>query len=170
MFLNVTTPVNCASTFSSYVTMISNFFMVIFNEFFTNPRRVTWLKLLFVFSHDQIFVEIFFHDFFTIFRLHKNCFKKFKSSIFTSVNNYRLTKFIINTNKFVSKTVSNVILIFFEYNLHSKSVKNLKCNWYLFKIVFKFCFSFSNLMDCAPLMLKQTSLCSVKTFLLLKRF
>ena len=30
--------------------------------------------------------------------------------------------------------------------------------------------SFSNFTDCAPLMLKQTSLCFMNTFLLLKHF
>ena len=107
----VTKPMSCTSKFSSYLTMVSYFF--IFRKFFTNPTRVTWLRLFFFISHDQIFNEMFFHYFFTVFILFKNCFNKFISSIFTSVKNTWLTKFLINTNKFVSKTTTNVILIFF---------------------------------------------------------
>ena len=81
---------------------------------FTYPAHVTRLKLFFFFfSHDQILVKKFFHYFFTVFILFKNCFNKFRSCIFTSKNNYWFTKFIINTNKFVSKTTRNIILVFF---------------------------------------------------------
>ena len=106
----VTTPVRCPSKFSCYVTMISNFFIIIINEFFTYPTFVTRLELFFLFTHYQIFVKMFFQYFFTILILFKNCFNKLISSIFT---NYRLDKFIINTNKLVSKTTRNVILLFF---------------------------------------------------------
>ena len=110
----VTTPMSCTSKFSSYVTMISNFFIIIINEFFTNPASVARLELFFfLFTHDQIFVEMLFHYFFTVFILFKNCFNKFISSIFTSKNNYWLVKFIINTNKFISKATRNAILINF---------------------------------------------------------
>ena len=103
---------------STYVRMIFSFFINIVNEFFTYPGNVTRLKLFFsFFTHDQIFLKVFFHYFFTVFILLKNCFNKFKGNIFTSKNKYWLSKFIINTNKFVP---------------------------------------FSNLTDCAPLMLKQT--------------
>ena len=96
----------------NFVTMISYFFL--FNEFFTYPTYVTWLKLLFFFfSHDQIFVEMFFSYFFIVFILFKNCFNKFVSIIFTSVKNNWFTKSIISTNKFVSKITRNVILICF---------------------------------------------------------
>ena len=78
---------------------------------FPYPTRATWLKLLLFFSHNQIFVKIFFHYFFTVFILFKNCFNKFISSIFTSLKSN--AKSIINTNKFVSKTTRNVILILF---------------------------------------------------------
>ena len=125
----VTTTMSCSSKFSSYVTMISKFFIV--NEFFTNLASITWLKLFFFFTHDQIFVKGFFHYldknynifqttrlnhtmiFFnhtmvfslllTVFILPKNCFINLISKIFTSKNNYWLGKFIINTNKFVNK-------------------------------------------------------------------
>ena len=108
----VSTPMSCTSKFSSYVTRISHFLII--NEFFTNPTSVTWLKLFFFFiSHDQIFIKMFFNYFSTVFILPKNCFNKFISSIFTSVNNNWLTKFIIKTNKLVSKSTRNVILIFF---------------------------------------------------------
>ena len=107
------TPTNCFSKFSSHVTMISTFFIVIINEFSAYPTRVTWVKLFLFFTHDQTFVEILFHYFYTILILFKNCFNKFISSIFTSKNNYWLGRFIINTNKFVSKTTRNVILILF---------------------------------------------------------
>ena len=113
MKIYVTTPMSYTSKFASYMTMISNFFIVIINEFFTYSTRVTWFKLFFFFTHDQIFVKVFFHYFFTILILFKNCFNKFTSSIFTSKNSYWLGKFIINTNKLVSKTTRNVILIFF---------------------------------------------------------
>ena len=110
----VTTPMSCTSKFSSHMTVISNFFIVILNEFFTNPARVTRLKLPFVFlTYNQIFVKVFFLYFFIVLKLFKNRFNKFLSSIFTSKNNDWLSKFIINTNKFVSKTTRNVILIFF---------------------------------------------------------
>ena len=33
--------------FSSYMKMISNFFIVIINEFFTNPTSITWSTLFF---------------------------------------------------------------------------------------------------------------------------
>ena len=111
---HVTTPMSCASKFSSYVTMISYFFIVIINEFFSNPANFNWLKLFIVFStHNHIFGKVFFHYFFTVLVLFKNCFNKFIISIFTSKIKYWLDKFIINTNKFVSKTTRNVILIFF---------------------------------------------------------
>ena len=106
----VSTPMSCTSNFFSYVTMISNFFIIIINEFFTYPTFVTRLELFFLFTHYQIFVKMFFQYFFTILILFKNCFNKLISSIFT---NYRLDKFIINTNKLVSKTTRNVILLFF---------------------------------------------------------
>ena len=112
----VTTPISCTCKFSSYVTMISNFFVIIISEFFTNPASVTRLELFFfLFTHDQIFVEMLFHYFFTVFILLKSCFNKFISSIFTSKNNYWLVKFIINTNKFISKATGNAnLIIFFE--------------------------------------------------------
>ena len=88
------------SKFSNHMTMISNFFIVITNEFFTNPASVARLELFFFFlTYDEIFVQVFFRYFFTILILFKNCFNKFISSIFTSKNNYWLGKFIINTNK-----------------------------------------------------------------------
>ena len=104
---------SCTSKFFSNVTMILYFFIVIINYFFTCPASITRLKFFFFFTHDQIFVEVFLNYFFTVFKLFKNRFSKFISSIFTSKNNNWLTKFIINTNKLVSKTSGNVILIFF---------------------------------------------------------
>ena len=81
---------------------------------FPYPTTVTWLKLFFFFfTHDQISVKMFIHYFFTILIFFKNCFNKFISNILTSKNNNWFTKFIINTNKFVSKTTRNVIVIFF---------------------------------------------------------
>ena len=109
----VTTPMGCTSKFCSYVTMISNFLIVIINKFFTNPTSVTLLKLIFFFSYDQIFVEMFFHYFFAVLIILKNCFNKFISCIFAYKNNNWLTKLIIDVNNFVSKTTRNVILIFF---------------------------------------------------------
>ena len=137
-----------SSTFKlfSYMTMISNFF--VFNEFFTYPTRVTKLKMFFCFSHNLIFVEMFFHYFFTVFTLFKNCFNKFISSIFTSVKNNWFMKFIINTNKFMSETTRNVILIFFLarifiiFQTTFKVSKNFEWSSYLFKIIFKLNFSF----------------------------
>ena len=111
--LIVTTPMSLASKFASYVTIICYFFIVIINEFFTNPANAIRLKSFFFFTHDQTFVKAFFHYFFTVFKLFKNRFNKFISSIFTSENNYWLRKFLINTKKFVCKTTRNVILIFF---------------------------------------------------------
>ena len=65
------------------------------------------------FTHDQIFVKMFFHYFLTIQILYENFFNKLISSLFTSINNYWLDKSIINTKKLVSKTTRNVILILF---------------------------------------------------------
>ena len=143
---------SCTSKFSSHMTVISNFFIVILNEFFTNPARVTRLKLPFVFlTYNQIFVKVFFLYFFIVLKLFKNRFNKFLSSIFTSKNNYWLSKFIINTNKFVSKTTRNVVLMFFwvkpfiAFNILQIRLKismNFKWNWYLFEIILKFNCSF----------------------------
>ena len=108
----LTTPMSYASKFTSYVTMISYFFIVKINEFFTSPTGITQLKLFFFFP-DQIIAKVFFHYFFTVFKLFKNRFNKFISSISTSKKNYWLRDFIINRNKFVIKTTNNVILIFF---------------------------------------------------------
>ena len=116
----VTIPMGHTSNFSSYVTMISNFFIVMINKFFANPTTVTWLKLFFFFfTYDQIFLKVFFYYLFTTLILLRNCFNKFISTIFTSKINNWLTKSIINTNNFLSKTTRNVILIFFLCkNLH----------------------------------------------------
>ena len=97
----------------TYVRRIPYFFIVIINESFAYPTNVAWLKLFFFFTHDQIFIKMFFHYFLTVFILLKNRFYKFISNIVTSKNNYWLGKFIINTNKFLRKTARNVILIFF---------------------------------------------------------
>ena len=103
---------SCVSKFSSHVTMISNFFIV--NEFFRNPLSIIWFKFFFSFFNlDQIFVKVIFHYFFTVFILLKNCFNNFISSILSCKNNYSLGKFIIKTNKLVSKTTRNVVLILF---------------------------------------------------------
>ena len=124
---------SCASKFVSYVTMISFidlflsrdndlfqlrdndlFHFFIDNKLFTNPANAAWLKLFFFFfAHNQIFVKVFFQCFFTVFKLFNNFFNKFISSIFTTKNSYWLRKFLINTNKLVTKTTRNVILIFF---------------------------------------------------------
>ena len=112
----VTVPLCCTSKLSSYVIMISNFFIIIIDEFSTNPTRIIRLKLFFFyFIHDQIFVKMFFQYFFAALMLFKNCFNKFISSIFTPKNNNWLTKAIISTNNFLSKTTRNVSLIFFVY-------------------------------------------------------
>ena len=111
--IDVTTPMRCISKFTSYVTKVSNFFIIIIKRSFTNPASVSWLKLFFFFTHDQIFVKVFFHYLFAVIVVFKNCFNKFISNIFTSKNNNRFTKSIINTNNFVRKNATGVILIFF---------------------------------------------------------
>ena len=63
----------CASKFFSHLTMISNFFIVIINEFLTNPESVTILKLFFFFTHGQIFVKVFVCYFFAVLILFKAC-------------------------------------------------------------------------------------------------
>ena len=153
-----------------------HFFIITTSELFTHPASVTQLELFFFFfTQDQIFVKMFIDYFFTILIFFKNCFNKFIDSIFTSKNIYWLGKLIINTNKFVRKTTRNVILIFFwvrtfiTFNTLLITLKisiNFKWDFYLFKIIFKL--NRFSLTDCAPLMLKQTSLYSVNTFLLLK--
>ena len=118
----MTTTMSCTSKFFAYVTMISNFFIV--NEFFSYPTHVTRLKSFFFFNHDKIFLEMFFHYFlqywYSTNNTIKNCFNEFKSIPLTFENKNWFTKFIINTNKFVSKTTRNAILIFFL----SKSFQN----------------------------------------------
>ena len=109
----VTIPMCCSSKFSSYVTMISNFSIVIINKFFTNPATVTLLKEMFIFTPDKSFVKVFLHYFFSVPILLKNCFTRFISSIFTSKNKNQLSERTIYGNNFVSKTTRNVILIFF---------------------------------------------------------
>ena len=125
---------SCTSTFSSYVKIISSLFIVIIKGLFTNPASVTRLKLFLFFTRDQIFAKVFFHYFFTILILFKNCLNKFINSIVTSKNNNWLTKFIINANNFISKAIRNVILIFFKqepsqfstlFRLQSKSASIL---------------------------------------------
>ena len=107
--------------------------------------------LFFFFSYNQVVVEMFFHYFFLVLKFIKNCFNKFVSSIFAFVTNYWLSKFIINTNKFVSKTTGNVISIFscvrtfITFNTFQNMLKvsiNFKQNWNLFDGVFKFNCSF----------------------------
>ena len=109
---------SCACKFASYKTMISYFFVVIINEFFTNPASL--LDWFFFFTHDQIFVKVFFHYFFTILILFKNCFNKFVSSIFASKDNYLLSKFIINTKQVCKQNNKKRYLdIFLSKNLHN---------------------------------------------------
>ena len=105
---------------------------------FANPTSVTLLKFFFFFFSDDQFFTVLFHYFFTVFMLFRNCFNCF-SCIFTSVNNNWLTKFIINTNRFVIKTTRNVILRFFWVRsfITFKISISFKWNWYLFKIIFK---------------------------------
>ena len=108
----VTNPMSYTSKFSSYVTMISNFFIIIMS--FSQIQQVLLDWDCFCSSSVMIkfLLTFFFHYFFTVLILLKKCFNKFKSSILTSKNNYWLGKFIINTNKFVSKNTRNMILIF----------------------------------------------------------
>ena len=129
----ITNSMSCTSIFSCYMTMISYFFII--NQFFTYLVCVTWLKMFFVFlSHDQIFVKMFFYCFLTVTKLFKDRLNKTTSCIFIPVKNNWLSKFIIDTNKFISKTARNVMLIFFcirttcflllltLFKVHSKSV------------------------------------------------
>ena len=129
----ITNPMSCTSIFSCYMTMISYFFII--NQFLTYPVCITWLKMFFFFlSHDRIFVKMFFYCFFTVTKLFKHRLNKTISCIFTPVKNNWLAKFIIDTNKFISKNARNVILIFFSirttcflllltlFKIHSKSV------------------------------------------------
>ena len=109
----VTTPLSCTSKLSIYVTMISNFFIVMINKFFANPTNITQLKFFFFVAYDQIFVFLLIFGFLQYSYKSMNCFNKFISSVFTPKNNNRLTKSIINANNFVSKTTRNVNLIFF---------------------------------------------------------
>ena len=82
----ITNPMSCTSIFSCYMTMISYFFIL--NEFFTYSTSVTWSKMFFFFvSHDQILVKMFFHFFFTVIILSKNCFNESIRSISTAIKN-----------------------------------------------------------------------------------
>ena len=104
--IDVPTPMRSTYKSSCYVAVISYFF--IFNEFSQIQQMLLDWN-----CYDHGFVEMCFHYFFTVFVLFKNCFNKFLTSIFTSVNGNWFTKFIIDPNKFVSKTTRNVTLIFF---------------------------------------------------------
>ena len=70
-------------------------------------------KMFFFYTHGQIFVKVLVHYFSAVLVLLKNCFNKFISCIFSSINSKSLSKPYINTNNFVSKTTRSVILIFF---------------------------------------------------------
>ena len=124
-----------------------NFFIVMINKFFTNPSSVAWLILVFLFvTYDQIFVKVFFHYFFTVFILFKNCFNKVISSVFTPKNKNRLTKSIMSGNNFVSKTARNMIMVIFwvrtfinfnPFQIALKITINFKWAMYLSAIIFK---------------------------------
>ena len=109
----------CTSKFTSYVTMISNFFFMIINNdevFFYKSNNCYFVEInvLFFFSlMIKFLLKCLFITFFAIFILLKNCFNKFISCIFTPINNNLPSKPIINTNNFISKTTRNVVLIFF---------------------------------------------------------
>ena len=136
----VTTPMSCTSNLSVTWKRSLTFLSPWSITFFTNPRSVTWLILVFFFSYGQIYVKVFFHYFFTVLILFKNCFNKFISSVFTPKNSNRLTKSIISTNNFVSKTTRNMAMVFFwvrtfiNFNplqITLKITKNFKWTMYL---------------------------------------
>ena len=101
----VTISMSCTPKVTSHVAMISDFFFIIFNKFFTNP---TTIDLLIKFLLKSLFIT-----FVAVFRLLKNCFNKFINSIFTSKNNNWLRKPIININNFVSKNYNKCNLDIF---------------------------------------------------------
>ena len=110
----VTTPTSCTSKFQVMLQW-SLTFSALSSMSFSQIRQVlrdcsSSFSLMIKFLLKCLFI---IHYSFTILIFFKNCFNKFISSIFTSKNNYWLGKFIINTNKPVSKTTRNVILIHF---------------------------------------------------------
>ena len=100
-------PLNFPVMWQWSLTFLSSFSMS-----FSHPTRYLTKIVLLLHSWSNFCWSVFCH-FFALFILPKNCFNKFISSIYISKNNYWISKFIINTNKFVSKTTRNVILIFF---------------------------------------------------------
>ena len=111
------------------------------------------------------------HYFFKVLILFKNCFNKSIRSLFTSINNNWITKFIINRNKLVRKTAKNAILIFFcvkafiAFNAFRNTLKiSIKWNWYLSRIIFEPNKTTFNFIVCLPFIFKQMSLCLPKFF------
>ena len=159
---------SCASTFSSHMTMISNFFIVIINGFFTNQALLDWNC-----SSSSPMIKFLLHYLFKILILFKNRFKNYFKKIqvpnfeckLKSVESYEgpYSKKYQNHVPFgfafkricVDDKFTKLIVVFRGENASYEFINSIA--------------PFSNIIDCTLLMLKQTTLYYVSTFLLLKR-
>ena len=122
--INITTPIWRTSISSCYVIIISGFVTLISNNlmniqgllldwnFFSSSADKTKF-LLKCFYYCYYYYYYYYYYYFAIIILFKNCLNKFTDLIFTSVKKNWLTKSIINSKNFVSKTTRNMILTFF---------------------------------------------------------
>ena len=70
--INITTPMCNSPILSSDMTMISDFIIII-NQFTTNPTNTRSFKfLIFLYTHNQVFTEMFFSHPLTIIIFFKN--------------------------------------------------------------------------------------------------
>ena len=101
------------SLFSSYVTMISYFNIIINISIITNLTFSRVLKIYNIFfSHHKFFFKMFFHRITVIFTFLNRIINKIVNYIFALVYFKRLTKLIINTYHFTAITATNKFLIF----------------------------------------------------------
>ena len=111
--INITTPMTRSSLFTTYMTMISDLIIINNNQFTKNLTNIRPFKFFILLSsHDQVFAEMLFDHISTIIIFFEIALNNFKNCIFLSMQHNIFTKFIVNTDKFISKTTKNVILIF----------------------------------------------------------
>ena len=79
----------------------------------TIPQHIQHSLLDWKFYHNQIFLGMFFITFFAVIIIFKNLFNKLICGIFTSIDKNQSAKLVVNTSKFIRKTTSNVMFIFF---------------------------------------------------------
>ena len=122
------------------MTMISYFIISNIKQFIVYPAFITRLQSLFMFfRHGKIFIKMPFYYFCSIIILFHTCFNKFIYCVFFSaVKSNWLPTFIINQNKFESKTAMNVFLILFSvWSINFSITSNLFKNRFIISIIFR---------------------------------